>query len=132
MEHSIKYMLNKDQILHYNIKTQETANHPTTLIITNFIKLSNWSPTDMGLLKPCLYFGMIFVILSFASRETTRAEARPLPLPPQQKYSKIFATLGVVCQCCDGAVGGSSGGGECKDTWVGSCSKLRCLPWKLQ
>ncbi|KAH1090160.1 hypothetical protein J1N35_017417 [Gossypium stocksii] len=40
-------------------------------------------------------------------------------------YSKIFATLGVVCKCCDGS------GGECSTTWTQPCSKLKCLPWKL-
>ncbi|GMI71273.1 hypothetical protein HRI_000796600 [Hibiscus trionum] len=52
--------------------------------------------------------------------------ARPLSiLPEQQRYSKMFATLGVVCECCDGS------GGECSTTWTQPCSKLNCLPWKL-
>ncbi|CAA2990018.1 Hypothetical predicted protein [Olea europaea subsp. europaea] len=85
----------------------------------------------MGFFKPCPPLVLVFVVFSFASRETISAEARPLPFPPQNRHSKIFATLGVVCQCCDGAAG-SSGREECTDTWVGSCSKLHCLPWKLQ
>ncbi|KAA3463813.1 Proteasome inhibitor-related [Gossypium australe] len=54
--------------------------------------------------------------------------ARPLSaLSVQQRYSKIFATLGVVCKCCDGS------GGECSSTWTQPCSQphLKCLPWKL-
>lgn len=39
-------------------------------------------------------------------------------------YSKIFATLGVVCKCCDGIEG------ACVEKWTDSCSKLQCLPWK--
>ena len=37
-------------------------------------------------------------------------------------YASVFATLGLVCKCCDG--------GECKSTWNNSCSKVQCLPWK--
>lgn len=46
-------------------------------------------------------------------------------------YSNVFATLGVVCKCCDGAA--ASGSGEnCATSWAGACSNLQCLPWKLQ
>lgn len=39
--------------------------------------------------------------------------------------SKMLATLGIVCKCCDGE------SGKCRSTWDGSCSKLQCLPWKF-
>ncbi|KAL2957488.1 hypothetical protein AAZX31_18G153400 [Glycine max] len=39
-------------------------------------------------------------------------------------YSKIFATLGVVCKCCDGV------GGACTSKWTESCNNLQCFPWK--
>ncbi|KAI8028704.1 hypothetical protein LOK49_LG01G00801 [Camellia lanceoleosa] len=51
------------------------------------------------------------------------------PFPPSNadpRYSKEFANkLGVVCDCCDGEEGD-----QCRSSWEGSCSKLRCLPWK--
>jgi hypothetical protein len=40
-------------------------------------------------------------------------------------YSKIFATLGLVCKCCDNGIEGA-----CKETWTDSCSNIQCLPWK--
>ncbi|KAF3969859.1 hypothetical protein CMV_006380 [Castanea mollissima] len=57
-----------------------------------------------------------------ASEKPIVTEARPLS---QQRFSEIFSTLGVACKCCDGEKG------ECTSTWTGSCSKLQCLPWKL-
>ncbi|KAG5237515.1 hypothetical protein OIU77_013560 [Salix suchowensis] len=49
--------------------------------------------------------------------------ARPLTL--QQGNSKgFFATLGLECNCCDGAKG------ECRSSWESSCPKLKCHPWK--
>ncbi|KAG6693074.1 hypothetical protein I3843_10G140800 [Carya illinoinensis] len=53
------------------------------------------------------------------------AEARPISSIPQQRYSKIFSTLGIVCKCCDGDKG------ECTSTRTESCSNLQCFPWKL-
>ncbi|KAI9157572.1 hypothetical protein LWI28_024557 [Acer negundo] len=52
--------------------------------------------------------------------------ARPTLLN-HQGYSKRFASLGVVCKCCDGEKG------ECRSTWdSSSCPiKLQCLPWKF-
>ncbi|KAH6806256.1 proteasome inhibitor-like protein [Perilla frutescens var. frutescens] len=58
-----------------------------------------------------------------------RAEARSIPFQDQRSYSRTFATLGLVCKCCDG-VGADSE--SCRASWKGSCSKLHCLPWKLQ
>ncbi|KAH1256942.1 hypothetical protein HKD37_03G006999 [Glycine soja] len=53
-------------------------------------------------------------------------EARTLSLTSShQGYSKIFATLGIVCKCCDGVEGGA-----CTSTWTESCSNLQCSPWK--
>ncbi|KAK6231338.1 hypothetical protein QUC31_011372 [Theobroma cacao] len=69
---------------------------------------------------------LLLVISVSASQVPLASEARPLSiLPDQQSYSKIFATLGVVCKCCDGP------GGECSTTWTQPCSQLKCLPWKL-
>ncbi|KZV51746.1 putative proteasome inhibitor [Dorcoceras hygrometricum] len=54
-------------------------------------------------------------------------DARPAPkFQTQQRYSKVFANLGVICKCCNGEVDGN-----CRDSWDGICSDLRCLPWKL-
>ncbi|KAG6671191.1 hypothetical protein I3843_Q009100 [Carya illinoinensis] len=47
-------------------------------------------------------------------------------IPDQQKYSKIFSTLGIVCKCCDGETG------ECTSTRTECCSKLQCFPWKTK
>ncbi|XVF55173.1 hypothetical protein PTKIN_Ptkin06aG0015500 [Pterospermum kingtungense] len=69
---------------------------------------------------------LLLVISVSASHVPLASAARPLSiLPDQPNYSKIFATLGVVCECCDGA------GGQCSRTWTQPCSQLKCLPWKL-
>ncbi|XVF08185.1 hypothetical protein REPUB_Repub06bG0204400 [Reevesia pubescens] len=69
---------------------------------------------------------MLLVISVSASQVPRALAARPLSiLPDQQRYSKIFATLGVVCKCCDEI------GGECSSTWTQPCTQLKCLPWKL-
>ncbi|KAF7142242.1 hypothetical protein RHSIM_Rhsim05G0199800 [Rhododendron simsii] len=72
-----------------------------------------------SLLKPSLLV-LLLLVINFT-------EARPLSFLPQQRFSKVFETLGVVCKCCDGP------GGECTST-TGinpNCSNLQCLPWKL-
>ncbi|CAK9137617.1 unnamed protein product [Ilex paraguariensis] len=77
-------------------------------------------------IKPWMFL-LLLLVISFKCQSTRVAEAAsPVALLPKQRYSKIFETLGVVCKCCDGA------GGECRSIWVGSCSKLHCIPWKLQ
>ncbi|XWS43781.1 hypothetical protein CRYUN_Cryun16bG0133500 [Craigia yunnanensis] len=69
---------------------------------------------------------LLLVFSVSASQVPPASAARPLSiLPDQQRYSKIFATLGVVCKCCDGT------GAECSSTWTEPCSQLKCLPWKL-
>ncbi|KAJ0028768.1 hypothetical protein Pint_35300 [Pistacia integerrima] len=79
----------------------------------------------MGISKPCLF--LILIIMSFSLSHRPRvAEARPLSIQPQQRYTKIFETLGIACKCCDVS------GNECSSTWTEPCSKLQCLPWKLQ
>ncbi|KAL4606637.1 hypothetical protein ACB098_09G103500 [Castanea mollissima] len=75
----------------------------------------------MGLPKPLLLLLLLIMIVS-TSQKPIVTEARPLS---QQRFSEIFSTLGVACKCCDGEKG------ECTSTWTGSCSKLQCLPWKL-
>ncbi|XWS59884.1 hypothetical protein CRYUN_Cryun08bG0160200 [Craigia yunnanensis] len=54
-------------------------------------------------------FLLLLVISVSASQVPLVSAARPLSiLPDQQRYSKIFATLGVVCKCCDGTGGSNS------------------------
>ncbi|KAK6779231.1 hypothetical protein RDI58_021415 [Solanum bulbocastanum] len=45
------------------------------------------------------------------------------------EHLKMFETLGMVCKCCDGA---NFGQDLCSATWDGSCSNLKCFPWKFQ
>ncbi|MED6205534.1 hypothetical protein PIB30_018522 [Stylosanthes scabra] len=66
---------------------------------------------------------MIIIIVVSISEKPSLVEGRPLSLISSQGYSKIFATLGVVCKCCDG-------GGGCRSRWKESCNNLKCLPWK--
>ncbi|CAN1275537.1 hypothetical protein LINPERPRIM_LOCUS15737 [Linum perenne] len=47
---------------------------------------------------------------------------------PSSGSSKFFATLGVVCKCCDNR---PSGNGECSSSWEGSCRDVQCLPWRI-
>ncbi|GKV05918.1 hypothetical protein SLEP1_g17866 [Rubroshorea leprosula] len=72
-------------------------------------------------LLPLLF---LVVVFSATSHNSVGAEARPLPFLPQQNYSKLLSTLGVVCKCCDGI------GGDCSVTWTDPCSNLQCQPWK--
>ncbi|KAJ6865138.1 hypothetical protein NC651_035644 [Populus alba x Populus x berolinensis] len=80
--------------------------------------------SNMGIAKPFLLLLLLIVTVSASQKQRT-IEARALSSLPQQKYSKIFPTLGVVCKCCD------STGSECTTTWTGSCHDLQCLPWKI-
>ncbi|KZV53409.1 hypothetical protein F511_10195 [Dorcoceras hygrometricum] len=69
-------------------------------------------------------FWMLIIIICFIFQDSSLVEARPLPSPLQQSdRSKIIASLGVVCKCCDDE--------HCAISWDGSCSNLRCLPWKV-
>ncbi|KAK8561721.1 hypothetical protein V6N13_149119 [Hibiscus sabdariffa] len=71
-------------------------------------------------------FMLLFLLLISLSKPPVplaTAAARPISSPPDLLGS--FATLGVVCKCCDGA------GGECSTTWTEPCPQLQCLPWKL-
>ncbi|KAL5706278.1 hypothetical protein ACHQM5_024470 [Ranunculus cassubicifolius] len=74
----------------------------------------------MGLLKPCLLLVLVLLIAQAPGLHGVQ------PLPPAQRFSKISATLGMSCKCCDGEEG------ICRSTWEASCSKLECLPWKFQ
>ncbi|OMO54257.1 hypothetical protein COLO4_36543 [Corchorus olitorius] len=66
---------------------------------------------------------MIFLL----SSNPRIVESRVLKRVHQQGHAS-FATLGIVCKCCDGE------GVECKSSWNASyaCPKLQCLPWKYQ
>ena len=108
---------------------------------------------NMGLPKPLLLLLLLTTIVS-TSQKPIVTEARPLSQQSKNYtislfcfflffsnfwwfslilfsifwiigFSEIFSTLGVACKCCDGEKG------ECTSTWTGSCSKLQCLPWKL-
>ncbi|KAJ9180644.1 hypothetical protein P3X46_008860 [Hevea brasiliensis] len=71
---------------------------------------------------------LLLLLLTISLVQKPRiTEARTLSFQAKQsEHSKIFATLGVVCKCCDGDQG------ECTATWKkGSCHKLQCLPWKI-
>ncbi|XAR68890.1 hypothetical protein NMG60_11000294 [Bertholletia excelsa] len=79
----------------------------------------------MGFLNRPLLLLFLLLVIGLTSKRTGFAEARPLSVVPEQRYSKIFATLGLACKCCDGS------SGKCTSAWVGSCSNLECLPWKF-
>nr|GMC88395.1 Fibropellin-1 like [Ipomoea batatas] len=71
------------------------------------------------------------MLIHLSFHHSSSAHARPLStfLPQQTGFAtSILATLGVVCKCCDGGEGEEG----CVTVWSGSCSKLQCLPWKLQ
>ncbi|KAL1549182.1 hypothetical protein AAHA92_17315 [Salvia divinorum] len=68
---------------------------------------------------------LLFLVSCLAIHETSKGEARTIPFRLQQGDMRTFATLGVVCKCCEG------GGESCTSSWKGSCSKLHCLPWKF-
>ncbi|CAK8574950.1 unnamed protein product [Lathyrus sativus] len=70
-------------------------------------------------------FLLLIVLISSIGEKPSIVEGRVLSLISHQGYSKIFATLGVICKCCDDGVEGA-----CKETWTDSCSNVRCLPWK--
>ncbi|TKY65956.1 Proteasome inhibitor-related protein [Spatholobus suberectus] len=55
--------------------------------------------------KPHVLVLLIIMVVSIAEKPSV-IEGRTLSLISGQGYSKIFATLGVVCKCCDG-VGGA-------------------------
>ncbi|CAI0471189.1 unnamed protein product [Linum tenue] len=72
---------------------------------------------------------LLLLLLSIsANHYLTTAEARTLPFSSTHlRSSKIFATLGVICKCCDNRQGEN---GECSISWKGSCSDVQCLPWR--
>ncbi|GLT43798.1 hypothetical protein SLA2020_177290 [Shorea laevis] len=74
------------------------------------------------------YFRFIILLLMImgVSRYPVRVQATRILRLDQQGYSS-FATLGIVCKCCDGP------GGECRTTMDASCPKPKqqCYPWKF-
>ncbi|XP_027352795.1 uncharacterized protein LOC113863423 isoform X1 [Abrus precatorius] len=58
----------------------------------------------MGMKKAHVLLLLVILVVSIAEKPSV-VEGRTLSLISGQGYSKIFATLGVVCKCCDG-VGG--------------------------
>ncbi|CAL5210934.1 unnamed protein product [Lathyrus oleraceus] len=72
-------------------------------------------------------FLLLIVLISSIRENPSIVEGRVLSLISHQVigYSKIFATLGVICKCCDDGIEGA-----CKETWTDSCSNVQCLPWK--
>ncbi|XP_061376379.1 uncharacterized protein LOC133318405 [Gastrolobium bilobum] len=77
----------------------------------------------MGMKKLHVLVLLIVLVVSISEKPSV-VEGRALSLISHQGYSKIFATLGVVCKCCDGIEG------ACTSTWTESCSNLQCFPWK--
>ncbi|KAE9592038.1 hypothetical protein Lal_00038283 [Lupinus albus] len=77
----------------------------------------------MAMNKPHVLLMLIIMVVSISEKPLV-IEGRTLSLISNQGYSKIFATLGVVCKCCDGDEG------ACTNTWTKSCNNLKCLPWK--
>ncbi|OAY41398.1 hypothetical protein MANES_09G098400v8 [Manihot esculenta] len=76
--------------------------------------------------KSSVLFLLLVLAVSSAQKPRIIAEARTISFLAEQNHSKIFATLGVVCKCCDGEQG------ECRRIWKkGSCHNLQCLPWKI-
>ncbi|KAF6176015.1 hypothetical protein GIB67_032638 [Kingdonia uniflora] len=72
--------------------------------------------------KSFISFVVALMIVS-QLESTTCVEGRPLVSLDLRR----FATLGMICKCCDGV------GGECRSISKGdnSCSKLECKPWKF-
>ncbi|GAV56835.1 hypothetical protein CFOL_v3_00377 [Cephalotus follicularis] len=73
----------------------------------------------------CFGFFVLVLMIIAITQNPREVEARPITLSSQEGYSMMFATLGIVCKCCDGE------GDECRSTWKGFCSKPQCLPWKF-
>lgn len=85
-----------------------------------------------GFAKPFQVFLILLMILPFSQssygtvpRPITVLNKRSKDWHSYQGNANIFATLGVVCKCCDGL------GAECKSTFEGTCVKLQCHPWKF-
>ncbi|CAN1275536.1 hypothetical protein LINPERPRIM_LOCUS15737 [Linum perenne] len=71
---------------------------------------------------------LLLLLLTLSATNNSRpVEARTLPFSSSGS-SKFFATLGVVCKCCDNR---PSGNGECSSSWEGSCRDVQCLPWRI-
>ncbi|KAM0941400.1 hypothetical protein DsansV1_C17g0148341 [Dioscorea sansibarensis] len=78
----------------------------------------------MGLQRSVLVFYVLFLIC-LNSGFFGAAEARALPVINQDRYVKVLASLGIMCECCDGD------GGACRSTWDSTCAKLNCHNWKF-
>lgn len=80
-------------------------------------------------------FKVHFLLLSLLLINFSESRfARPISLQQHNtiklsSYLKMFETLGMVCKCCDGD---NIGQDLCSATWDGSCSNLKCVPWKSQ
>ncbi|KAA8534153.1 hypothetical protein F0562_031654 [Nyssa sinensis] len=57
----------------------------------------------MGMAKRFELSVLLLLIVAF-SQCSRAVDARPTTLQYPQRYSKLFATLGVVCECCDGGL----------------------------
>ncbi|XAR66228.1 hypothetical protein NMG60_11012379 [Bertholletia excelsa] len=70
---------------------------------------------------------LFLMAITFQSRSVEpRAMALALQNPPISGDTKELArALGMVCNCCDGVEGD-----ECRSSWEGRCTELRCFPWK--
>ncbi|KAI3427900.1 uncharacterized protein J3R85_009146 [Psidium guajava] len=71
------------------------------------------------------HFGLLVMMIVAACASPREVGAAPNIIHHQLPDSKVYATLGLQCECCDGERG------ECRSEWTdGSCPKLRCSPWK--
>ncbi|KAG9146093.1 hypothetical protein Leryth_027292 [Lithospermum erythrorhizon] len=84
--------------------------------------------------KPNLLFIALIMVIGFACNQESKVFIQARPLLVKQETEKetihrntLFATLGLVCKCCDDA---TKGDGECVSTWKGTCSDIKCSPWK--
>ncbi|KAL5709358.1 hypothetical protein ACHQM5_020058 [Ranunculus cassubicifolius] len=80
----------------------------------------------MGVSRRGVFLVVVLMVLAQALRfQGVQSRTLPLSSTEQHRFSKVFATLGMSCKCCDGKEG------MCRSTWESTCSKLECLPWRL-
>ncbi|KAL5709357.1 hypothetical protein ACHQM5_020057 [Ranunculus cassubicifolius] len=80
----------------------------------------------MGVSRRSVFLLVVLMVVAQAHRlQGVQSRTLSLPSTDQNRFSKVFATLGMSCKCCDGKEG------LCRSTWESSCSKLECLPWKF-
>ncbi|KAL5709359.1 hypothetical protein ACHQM5_020059 [Ranunculus cassubicifolius] len=80
----------------------------------------------MGISRRDVFLILMWLVVAQVPRvQGVESRTKSLSFTEQHRFSKVFATLGVSCKCCDGKEG------VCRSTWESSCSKLECLPWEF-